>query len=134
VNGANFAHITDNTPTNACLANPASATPVWISASNPQPVPPVNFTLGLPANVCSVTLPVPLIPGPNLLPLTPGQTYTLSFCDGSNQCSQAITLPESATATDPSYTAGSGTCGIGDDGGTIAVGAKFPSGTACTCP
>jgi hypothetical protein len=134
VNGTNFPHITDNNPTSACPANPASTTPVWIGASNPQPVPPVDFGLGLPANVCPVNLPVPLIQGPNLLPLTPGQTYTLSFCDGTNQCSQAITVSAGATAANPTYTAGSGNCGIGSDGGTIGVASAFSAGTSCTCP
>ena len=136
VNGVNFPHITDNNPTKACAANPASVTAPWTNSNNPASSD-VTFTLGLPSNVCilSISPSVAAISsnGTPLVPLASGQSYTFTACDGANQCSQAVKA--TGTPSAPAFTAATGSCGIPPSGmGTIPFAAGFTAGTACTCP
>ncbi|HZY60260.1 MAG TPA: hypothetical protein VFE56_10885, partial [Candidatus Binataceae bacterium] len=136
VNKVNFPHITDNNPTKACPASPASTTPPWINTNNPASSD-ITLTLGLPGNVCKVSFSpsVGLVnaSGTILAPLTTGVAYTFAACDGAHQCSQSVTA--SGTPSAPGFTAATGSCGIPPSGtGTMPVAASFSTSTACSCP
>jgi hypothetical protein len=136
VNKVNFPHITDNNPTKACPASPASTTPPWINTNNPASSD-ITLTLGLPGNVCKVSFSpsVGLVnaSGTILAPLTTGVAYTFGACDGAHQCSQSVTA--SGTPSAPGFTAATGSCGIPPSGtGTMPVAASFSTSTACSCP
>jgi hypothetical protein len=137
VNKVNFPHITDKNPTMACPASSSAALakPPWIGSTNPAPSPDLTFTLGLPAKVCivGVTGGATVLPSTNLIPLTSQQTYTFMACDGTNQCSQPITVT-GTQQSDATFTAGTGSCGIVSGKGTIPFIASFAPGTKCTCP
>ena len=136
VNKVNFPHITDKNPNMACPAytSAALATPPWIGSANPAPSPDLTFTLGLPSKVCilGVTGGATVLPSTNLIPLTSGQTYTFTACDGSNQCSQPI-MVTGTQQSDDTFTAGAGSCGTASGSGTISFASSFTAGTKCTC-
>ena len=139
VNGTNYPHITDNNPTDACPApsSVASPTPPWIGAGNQEPTLPIDYTLAFPAGYClSGSSPsVSTIPGTELLPLSAGSTYSLTFCEAANSqsCSAQVVIPGSATQANATFTS-AGTCGLPTSGGgTIGPGALTFSGGACSC-